>query len=186
MLDDVMMEQNDPGVMGMILEDQLQRPELRRIDDADGVGEREVTAGIRIEENDPISLICPRGFDQWKDRVPNLRHLPSSAHRAALRQRAQPLGALAFAQVFPKRWAERAGCAVDHVRPPWMVSSASTTRSLRSDWPGLQGRSKRAGLVRSMIFTSWLPGTNDRRARNAGNLGAGRGTPPIRRASRHR
>jgi hypothetical protein len=93
------MEQNDPRVTEVLLEHQLQRPELRRMHDADGVGERDVAAGIRIEENDPVALPRPRGFDQRKDRVPHLRHLPASAQRAALRQRAQPFDAPAVAAV---------------------------------------------------------------------------------------
>jgi hypothetical protein len=48
-----MMEQNEPGVTRMISEDPLQRPELRRRHDADGVSERDVAAGIRLRRMTP-------------------------------------------------------------------------------------------------------------------------------------
>jgi len=45
-LDDLMMEQDHPRARGRTPQNRLERGQLRWIDDADGIGEREVAAGI--------------------------------------------------------------------------------------------------------------------------------------------
>src|SRR5437879_5193829 len=77
-LNDLMMEQDHPGTARGTPQDRLERLQLRRIDDADRIGEREMATGVRIEKDDSVAVLNVRGFNQRKDRVPDLRHLSPS------------------------------------------------------------------------------------------------------------
>ncbi len=111
-LDDVMVEQDDPGAFGKRVQDRPEPLQLRTADDADCVGRREVAAGVRIEEDRSASARLRRRDGQREDVVPHPCHLPSSAPRALFGKPAQPRQPLAVLQIVPERGPDGAGHAV--------------------------------------------------------------------------
>jgi hypothetical protein len=75
-----------PGAPGRISQDRLEGAKLRRINDADRIGEQEMARGIRIELNNSVSIASLRGFNQREDCVPDLRysHRPRAVPRCAI------------------------------------------------------------------------------------------------------
>src|SRR5262249_48767956 len=94
-LHDLMMKQDHPGAPGRISQDRLEGAKLRRMNDADRIGEQEMARGIRIELITPYPSSPCAAFDQREDCVPDLCYLPSSTCGAALCHRAQQLHARA-------------------------------------------------------------------------------------------
>src|SRR5262249_2720730 len=102
------MQRNDPGGPGIISQDRLESTKLRRANETDRVGKREVRTGIGVEQNDSATMAAVCGFDQREDRIPDSFHLPPSAYGAAFRQGTQPLHAVILPQVIAQGWPQPA------------------------------------------------------------------------------
>src|SRR5262245_25989092 len=111
----MVVEQDDPGAFGKRVEDRLEPVQLRTADNPDRVREGEMTASIRIEEDESAARGL-RGRDgQRENVVPHSGHLPSAAPRAPFGETAQQRGPIAVLQVVPERGPESPGRTVHDV-----------------------------------------------------------------------
>ena len=104
--------------------------------------------------------ISGKRSSQSRARRADGRKPPASANASSACRCGSSAAASAGPGVAPSKLARRA-------RSPWTAAMAESARILRSVLTGLNGRSSRAGLLRSTMLTSWLPGRmSARRARS--------------------
>ena len=78
------------------------------VNDSNGVGQRKMAAGIRIEKNKPV-IAVPPGLYQGEDRVPSPGHLLPPASRTATGQVAKEFQPSVFSQIIAQHWSKPAG-----------------------------------------------------------------------------
>ena len=129
-------------------------------DHAERIGEGEMRVGIRVEQDDPEPVRGGGRQDHREKRCPTRRHrsaieprpavIGKSAIQVAMRR--QQLFA-ASAQSVPCPDRRHARACPGRRRSPTACATGATACC------GLPGRSRRAGLARSTMLRSWLPGT---------------------------
>jgi hypothetical protein len=83
-----------PGGPGRISQDRLEGAKLRRINDADRLGEQEMARGIRIELNNSVSIVSLRGSTNGKIVFQTFAtsHRPRAVPRCAIVRSSSTLG----------------------------------------------------------------------------------------------
>src|SRR5579883_2880432 len=99
---------------GRTPEDRFEGLQLKSVNDADCIREREMAAGIGIEKDEPRGFV-PGRFDQRKNRFPDLRDFPPSACRTGLCQLAQQCRAPSLTQIIPQRSSKSARGTIDQM-----------------------------------------------------------------------
>src|SRR6516225_2722129 len=101
-----MMQKDQPCTTVHIAQNCPNPSQLGWVYHANGVGERHIAGGIRIQKDEPVSPSIRCRLNQGKHRIPDFRQLPSAAQRSLLCQAAQQFQTVALTQIVRERWSE--------------------------------------------------------------------------------
>src|SRR4029077_17088840 len=151
--DEVVMQRDDPSRLWISADRSSETAALFDGDQSKRVGEGEMRLRVRIEDGDAEPVLGRRRQNHWELIVEDAsesgeRRKPPFSAKATILSRCSASASLSVCASRPELW------AITRTRSPWTAAIAESVRICRSRLPVLNGRSSRAGLARSTMFTS--------------------------------